>query len=484
MVSSIVSRLGKAPEEGIKAPCVVESTVNLVLTGLQTVNTVALAQNDRVLVKDQTDPAENGIWIASTAGWERASDFNQDDDVFNGVLVISAHSRVVYSIAFTGFWDAGVTAINFNQAMFDPLTSVITTAGGQTIGGALTVTGAFTSPGIADSATGQRVQIGDGLLTLGDATNGYNIVHPADNRGLALNGGNAAATGGSITVNGSTHPTTPGDVRLASSGNTFLNWDESVGDLEILTGVGAKTSALTIDASQSAVFAANLSSLGMTVTASDIRLAVGTTSTQFGGVGASPYTIEHNLTNQRLDIFGGNHPSAAAIFLSGHTHASTASDISFRSSSADCGSWDESAGEWSFHGTSGGSKPIVLKINSVGVDVAGRISTSGTALVAGDISLSAGWGTTATVTAVSGNDQRCTFTVNSLGTGQGSNPSINLTYTDGAWSVAPFVIVQRTGGATTAAEINVSTTTTVLTITWIGTPVASSSYTFTVIAIG
>ena len=60
----MVSRLGLAPEEGIKAPVVVESVTNLTLYGLQTVNTVALADNDRVLVKEQTDPAENGIWIA------------------------------------------------------------------------------------------------------------------------------------------------------------------------------------------------------------------------------------------------------------------------------------------------------------------------------------------------------------------------------------------------------------------------------------
>jgi len=139
MVSSIVSRLGKAPEEGIKAPCVVESGANLTLNGLQTINTVVLAENDRVLVKDQTDPRENGIYIASATSWKRASDFDQDNDLFNGIMVLSAFTRVVYSIAFTGFWDAGVTPVNFNNAMFDPLTGVVTIAGGQSIAGTTTL---------------------------------------------------------------------------------------------------------------------------------------------------------------------------------------------------------------------------------------------------------------------------------------------------------------------------------------------------------
>lgn len=50
------------------------STGNLVLSGTQTVDGVVLAAGDRVLVKDQAVPAQNGIYIVSAGAWSRATD--------------------------------------------------------------------------------------------------------------------------------------------------------------------------------------------------------------------------------------------------------------------------------------------------------------------------------------------------------------------------------------------------------------------------
>lgn len=50
------------------------STSDLVLNGEQTVDGVALSAGDRVLVKDQADPSENGIYEVSESGWTRSSD--------------------------------------------------------------------------------------------------------------------------------------------------------------------------------------------------------------------------------------------------------------------------------------------------------------------------------------------------------------------------------------------------------------------------
>ncbi len=72
-----------------------------------------------------------------------------------------------------------------------------------------------------------------------------------------------------------------------------------------------------------------------------------------------------------------------------------------------------------------------------------RFKAVGTTLVAGDFALSAGWGTTATVSAVSGTDQRFRITVTSAGTGQGANPTITFTFQDGTWTNTPIVLCQR-----------------------------------------
>lgn len=89
MVSMAVDRQGNSidPATALKAPCRVATTANLTLSGLQTVNGVALAANDRVLVKDQTDSTKNGIYAASATAWARAKDFNGNRDCVTGTMV-------------------------------------------------------------------------------------------------------------------------------------------------------------------------------------------------------------------------------------------------------------------------------------------------------------------------------------------------------------------------------------------------------------
>lgn len=56
------------------------------------VDGVTLAANDRVLLKDQTTGAQNGIWVVTTLGtgadgvWDRASDFDADAEVTSGAF--------------------------------------------------------------------------------------------------------------------------------------------------------------------------------------------------------------------------------------------------------------------------------------------------------------------------------------------------------------------------------------------------------------
>lgn len=60
-----------------KAPVRVATTANIVLENLQVVDGVVLAAGDRVLVKNQADPVQNGIYDAADgAAWTRSSDFS------------------------------------------------------------------------------------------------------------------------------------------------------------------------------------------------------------------------------------------------------------------------------------------------------------------------------------------------------------------------------------------------------------------------
>lgn len=88
MPSTATDRLaGIHTSVAVKPPCRVATTASITLIDLQTVNGVALSAGDRVLVKDQADPIENGIYVAGTGDWYRAKDFDGTYDAVGGTQV-------------------------------------------------------------------------------------------------------------------------------------------------------------------------------------------------------------------------------------------------------------------------------------------------------------------------------------------------------------------------------------------------------------
>jgi len=58
----------------VKASVRVGTVIDIALAGVQTIDSVSLAVNDRVLVKAQADPTQNGIYVVSTGSWARSLD--------------------------------------------------------------------------------------------------------------------------------------------------------------------------------------------------------------------------------------------------------------------------------------------------------------------------------------------------------------------------------------------------------------------------
>lgn len=63
------------------------TTANITLSGLQTIDGQTTVEGRRVLVKDQTAPAQNGVYIARSATWTRAEDMDRDSYAQLGTLV-------------------------------------------------------------------------------------------------------------------------------------------------------------------------------------------------------------------------------------------------------------------------------------------------------------------------------------------------------------------------------------------------------------
>jgi hypothetical protein len=124
MPATYTSRLeGLQTSVAVKAPCRVATTANIALTGLQVIDGVQLVAYDRVLVKDQTAPIDNGIWVAGAGTWTRALDFDGSRDCVPGtVLYVLEGSAARQAFMADGVSSnsiaIGVEAITFSENVF------------------------------------------------------------------------------------------------------------------------------------------------------------------------------------------------------------------------------------------------------------------------------------------------------------------------------------------------------------------------------
>lgn len=84
----------------VKIPCRVATTAVITLSGLQTIDAVALVAGDRVLVKNQTDTTQNGLYEANTSAWQRTLDCDGLNDICNGTLVPVANGTAASHSVF------------------------------------------------------------------------------------------------------------------------------------------------------------------------------------------------------------------------------------------------------------------------------------------------------------------------------------------------------------------------------------------------
>ena len=72
----------------VKPPVRLATTVPVTLEGLIVIDGVQSVDGDRILVKDQADASQNGIYIASSGLWSRAVDFDATGKVAKGTMTL------------------------------------------------------------------------------------------------------------------------------------------------------------------------------------------------------------------------------------------------------------------------------------------------------------------------------------------------------------------------------------------------------------
>jgi hypothetical protein len=117
-------------------------------------------------------------------------------------------------------------------------------------------------------------------------------------------------------------------------------------------------------------------------------------------------------------------------------------------------------------------------------DVKRLKANQGTALVAGDFALSAGWGSTGAVSAVTGTDQAWNITITSGGTGIATAPTVTLTFHDGTWTNSPLCLAKMMAGTGAISDITGLPSATAWVMTYQSLPVSGQTYIITGICIG
>lgn len=78
----------------VKASVRAATTIDVTLSGTQTIDGVTLIAGDRVLVKNQNTASENGIWVVSASTWSRSTDADSDVEVTSGLFTFVEEGTV------------------------------------------------------------------------------------------------------------------------------------------------------------------------------------------------------------------------------------------------------------------------------------------------------------------------------------------------------------------------------------------------------
>ena len=247
-----------------KQPANAASTVNIAsLSGLQTVDTVSLVAGNTVLVKNQTNAADNGIYVVSSGPWTRSIGADTWDEYVGAIIFIVSGTQADsawYSTAQPG-GTLGVTAINWSNFTV----SAIYTAGtGLTLTGTVfsitpvgtagTYGSASAVPVFVTNASGQVSSVTNTPIAITNAqVSGLGTMSTQNANAVAITDGVVSAANVTATTSffGNNYQATSsaGGTLKNSGGTPQMQWGSGGGNnlsLEVATNINPANAAVSI----------------------------------------------------------------------------------------------------------------------------------------------------------------------------------------------------------------------------------------------
>ena len=298
-----------------KQPVLCGTTTNITLSGLQTIDGVTVVAGNRVLVKSQTAPAQNGIYLASATAWSRAPDADTWDELISALVFVESGSTLAGSAWYCTIQRGGtlgVTAITWSN---------FSVAASYSAGTGLTLTDyvfSITNTGVAAAAYGSASKTltatvnAQGQLTVLAATD--IAIANTQVSGLGTMSTQAASavaiTGG--TINGTT---IGGSTAAAITGTTITANTQFTGAGTGLTGTATSLSiGGNAATATSATTATNLA--GGAAGSVPYQTASGTTTLLAAGTNGYVLRLAAGLPTWGID-YTGSVTSVAQSFTGG-----------------------------------------------------------------------------------------------------------------------------------------------------------------------
>ena len=324
---------GKPIDSQWKDPVRVHTTGSITLSGLQVIDTVAVMEGDRVLVKDQISPAQNGIYNASSGTWRRANDMYLWEQFVGAVVAVEEGATTNDTVWICQAPAAGtpdvtpnnwipVSAVSGTLGVFTPLRALVTDAIGNPVASATTAQEIAYVSGVTSSVQQQFNALSN------QASSAFSIA--VDGTNAAASAQSAAAT--ALSTANSAFSVAQIGTDTGSAAYSYAAQAYALAQIGTNTGTAAYQLAQTgsniaYDAYAIAVTGTNIGSLAYGLATSIGNKYVRTT--RFASIGAGTggaVALPPNSTVV-LDDFGGGVDAVITTISAGYptfSHAFTA----------------------------------------------------------------------------------------------------------------------------------------------------------------